>query len=304
LSIRTLALADSYVKSDYGDQFSSEMFNLFREVLRAPSLRGWLRWDDAAERALDTANLERLFSLLSRETDDEDEEEGSSGLGQSNAEPAITTGAQVRELAKIIDDPAAVKLLEESRSLQTASMSSGALVRNEIDGAIQRSHQDAERLFGLAPKMSSGDLDRIDSLTDRLRAIAVSRKRQPVSATSQQPWQVRDAVSGLCLRAVRVERYRALQALAMNELGRIKLARGHQQRRQDDAARGVYLLAMQSDPRSAGGRSPKDPPRPGDLAVLHGDPARSRCARDRAAWQSRACCKRRDGCSRPTDQPG
>ncbi|MFX8899261.1 hypothetical protein ABTN01_19165, partial [Acinetobacter baumannii] len=36
LSLRTLALADAYSESDYGDQFTTEMFNLFREVLKAP----------------------------------------------------------------------------------------------------------------------------------------------------------------------------------------------------------------------------------------------------------------------------
>ena len=62
LSIRTLALADTYVESDYGDQFATEMFNLFREVLKAPSLRNWLNWDSDSEKANNSANLERLFS--------------------------------------------------------------------------------------------------------------------------------------------------------------------------------------------------------------------------------------------------
>jgi hypothetical protein len=74
LSLRTLALVDAYRASDYGDQFSSEMFNLFREVLKAPALRTWLEWDSGGEIAANEANRERLFSWLSREPDDDDED--------------------------------------------------------------------------------------------------------------------------------------------------------------------------------------------------------------------------------------
>ena len=44
LSVRTLALVDVYKESDYGDQFESGKFNLFREVLASPPIRDWLGW--------------------------------------------------------------------------------------------------------------------------------------------------------------------------------------------------------------------------------------------------------------------
>lgn len=253
LSLRTLALANAYRASDYGDQFTTEMFNLFREVLKAPSLRNWLGWDNDAELAKHSANLERLFSWLSREPDDESEDEDESQNGSTRVlgERVITTGGQIRELAKVIEDPAAVKRLEETRSLQAATLSSDLLVKNEIDGAIERSNQDAARLFELAPKMLSSDLDRVENLVARLQAVAVSRKRQPATATtSEQPWKVYTEVPQSHFESIEIGNYRALHDIRFEELGRVNLIVGINNAGKTSVLEAVYLLANQSDPRS------------------------------------------------------
>ncbi|MFX1682508.1 AAA family ATPase [Mitsuaria sp. CC2] len=253
LSLRTLALADAYRASDYGDQFTTEMFNLFREVLKAPSLRDWLDWDNDTERAQRAANLERLFSWLSREPDDEPEDEEEDlprNSGRVLGERVITSGQQIRELAKIIEDPSAVKRLEETRSLLAASLSSDLLVKNEIEGAIERSHQDAARLFELAPKMSSSELDRVEDLVARLEAVAVSRKRQPETAsTSEQPWRVYDEAPRAHFDVVAIGRYRALNDIRFEGLGRVNLIVGINNAGKTSVLEAVYLLANQSDPR-------------------------------------------------------
>lgn len=252
LSIRTLALADAYSASDYGDQFTTEMFNLFREVLKAPSLRTWLNWDNDAEMANNTANQERLFSWLSREPDDEseDDDEPQNRTTKVLGERVITTGGQIRELAKVIEDPIAVRRLEETRSLQAATLSSDLLVKNEIDGAIERSNQDAARLFELAPKMSSSELDRVENLVARLEAVAMSRKRQPATATmSEQPWKVFSEVPQSHFKSINVGRYRALDGVTFEKLGRLNLIVGINNAGKTSVLEAVYLLANQADPR-------------------------------------------------------
>ncbi|HSI97811.1 MAG TPA: AAA family ATPase [Gaiellaceae bacterium] len=252
LSLRTLALVDEYRKSDYADQFTSEMFNLFREVLKSPSLRTWLEWDNDTERSKNAANVERLFSWLSREPEDEDEDEDEQPNGTTaSSDRVITTGAQVRDLAKIIEDPAAVKRLEETRSLQAASLSSALLVKNEIDGAIERTHQDVSRMFQLAPQMSSSDLDRVEDLVARMEAIAVSRKRQPQTATeSDRPWQTYSDSQQEHYRSVRIERYRGISELALNSLERVNLLVGINNAGKTTLLEALYLLTMQADPRA------------------------------------------------------
>lgn len=252
LSVRTLALADVYRESDYGDQFTSDMFNLFREVLKAPSLRTWLAWNDDLERAQNSANLERLFSWLSREPEDESEEEDDTqpGAKRTLGERVISTGGQIRELAKVIEDPTAVKRLEETRSLQAATLSSDLLVKNEIDGAIQRSDQDAARLFELAPKMSNSELDRVEKLVARLVAVTVSQNRQPATATtSDQPWKVYAEQPQTHFESIDIGRYRALADVSFENLGRINLVVGINNAGKTSVLEAVYLLANQSDPR-------------------------------------------------------
>lgn len=247
LSMRTLALADAYRESDYGDQFKSEMFNLFREVLKAPSIRTWLTWNDETEKADVEANQERLFSWLSREPDDEDED----APAKVSGEPVITTGAQIRELAKIIEDPEAVKRLEETRSLQAATLSSDLLVKNEIDGALVRSNEEVSRLFQLAPKMSSSELDRVEELAARLEAVAISRKRQPATASgSERPWQAYTDLPETQFSSIVVEQYRAVSGVSLEGLGRVNLLVGINNAGKTSILEAVYLLANQSDPRA------------------------------------------------------
>jgi predicted ATPase len=252
LSLRTLALVDAYRASDYGDQFAADMFNLFREVLKAPSLRHWLRWDNDVEKAKATENMERLFSWLSREPEDESEEDDDAENGAKGVlgERVITTGGQIRELAKVIEDPVAVKRLEETRSLQAATLSSDLIVKNEIDGAIERSNQDAARLFELAPKMSSSELDRVESLVARLAGVAVSGKRQPATASmSEQPWKVFTEVPQSHFESIVVGQYRALKGIGFEGLGRVNLIVGINNAGKTSVLEAVYLLANQVDPR-------------------------------------------------------
>lgn len=253
LSLRTLALADAYRNSDFGDQFTTEMFNLFREVLKSPSLRNWLAWDNEAEHAKDAANLERLFSWLSREPEEEpeDEDERPTGRKYLLGERVITTGGQIRELAKVIEDPTAVKRLEETRSLQAATLSSDLLVKNEIEGALERSNQDAIRLFELAPKMSSTELDKIEGVVARLSAVSLSRKRQPEYGTqSELPWAIQAGLGRGGFGSVRITRYRGLSHLTFNSAGRVNLVVGTNNAGKTSILEAIYLLAQQSDPRA------------------------------------------------------
>jgi hypothetical protein len=248
LSMRTLALVDGYRASDYGDQFTAEMFNLFREVLKAPSIRTWLEWNSETETAGNEANQERLFSWLSREPAEEDEDDAPAKV---SGDPVITTGGQIRELAKVIEDPVAVKRLDETRSLQAATLSSDLLVKNEIDGALVRSNEEVSRLFQLATKMSTSELDRVEELAARLEAVAVSRKRQPATGSgSDRPWQAYTDLPEAQFSSVAIEQYRAVSGLSLEGLGRVNLLVGINNAGKTSVLEAVYLLANQSDPRA------------------------------------------------------
>ena len=146
LSVRTLALVGAYKESDFGDQFKSDQYNLFREVLTSPSMRDWLGWDNDTRSVANSSNLERLFQWMSTEPESEEEEEETDASAPPSVDPVLTTVGHVRELAKIIDDPKAVKELEETRSLQQATLSSEILVKNDIDRAFASCDRGLEKL--------------------------------------------------------------------------------------------------------------------------------------------------------------
>lgn len=251
LSVRTLALVDAYRESDYGDQFQSNQYNLFREVLRSPPLRDWLVWSDQDCAARDKANLQRLFSWMSRDEDSEDSDEtGSDSDGRKSTDPVVTTGGHIRELGKIIEDPAAARLLDETRSLQEATLSSGLLVKNEISGAFTSCEKGIHKLMTRAGELDSAALDQIEELIGKLHGVALARNRRPPGMDGGAPWQPFNEITESRFSSIRIESYRGIGGVVLDEPGRVNLIVGVNNAGKTSLLEAIYLLAHQNDERS------------------------------------------------------
>lgn len=256
LSLRSLALCQAYRDSDYGDDFRADKFNLFREVLKSPALRDWIGWDDDTVQATHRKNRELLFSWFSKQTggaedDALTEEERESAQASSTLEAVITTGPQVRELARIIEDPEAVRLLEETRSLQEASLSSGVLAKSAVDAALQRAEQAANVLFARSVLLESQDRSRIEVAVDRLNGILMaSGKRGAAHGLSQSAWSAYNEIRTTHFDRVCVQRYRGLRDVILEQPGRVNLIAGINNAGKTSLLEAVFLLARQSDSRA------------------------------------------------------
>lgn len=113
-NLRALGLIKQYKESDFGDQYKTTMFPVFREVIGTKSLQKWLEWDETNKTANNEDNTDRLFSLIS-ETSYLDEDSNERFL-----EPAITKRDEIRILGTFINDEKALKKLEETRNISTA----------------------------------------------------------------------------------------------------------------------------------------------------------------------------------------
>lgn len=267
LSVRTLALVDAYRDSDYGDQLQSEQYNLFREVLKSEGIRTWLGWSHANRTATNEPNLHRLFSWMSREAESDDgEEDGQDVDIRSSSDPVITTGGHVRELGKIIADPEAVKSLDETRSLQEATLSSDLLVRSEIDGAFKSCDRGVQKLNSRIGELESSELDRVEQLIGKLQGVVLGRKRQPPAAGSRLPWQPFNEITQSRFSSIRVDRYRGIGGLTLEDIGRVNLIVGLNNAGKTSLLEATYLLAHQNDERALldairwRGRLEGDPP--------------------------------------------
>ena len=267
LSVRTLALVNAYKESDYGDQLQSDQYNLFREVLKSEGIRTWLGWDHTARAASNQSNLNRLFSWMSREAEtDEGEEDGDDIDGRSTSDPVITTGGHVRELTKIIADPKAVSSLDETRSLQEATLSSDLLVRSEIVGAFKSCDRGIQKLGSRIGELESPELDKVEQLVGRLQGLMLARKRQPPDAGHRLPWQPFNEITQSRFSCINVERYRGVSDLTLDAPGRVNLIVGVNNAGKTSLLEAIYLLAHQNDERALldairwRGRVESDPP--------------------------------------------
>ena len=247
LSVRTLVLVEAYKKSDYGDQFRSDQYNLFREVLNSPSMRDWLGWDPTTCTVARQANLDRLFHLMSPKFEDETGEEDGDGGVPAESSPVITTQGHVRELAKIINDPEAVKRLDETRSLQEATLSSSLLVKSGIDRAFGSCDNGIQRLSSQVGELASEDLDRIDQLIGKLQGLALAHKRRPFTSGGRLPWQPFNELTQSQFSDLHVQRYRGLDGLALDDLKRINLIAGVNNAGKTSLLEAIYLLTRQND---------------------------------------------------------
>ena len=246
LSIRTHALVDAYKKSDFGDQFKSDQFNLFREVLASPAMREWLRWDNANQSAGNEANLDRLFQWMSTEPprDDEEDEDASDQL---SVDPVLTTVGHVRELAKIIDDPKAVKGLEETRSLQEATLSSELLVKNDIDRAFASCDRGIDKLTSQVNQLLDDDLDRVEQIVARLQGLTLVHKRRPFTTTDRMPWEPFNESRSSQFSNIHCGDYRGVTGVSLDGLRRINLIAGINNAGKTSILEAIHLLAHQND---------------------------------------------------------
>ena len=247
LSVRTLALVEAYKESDYGDQFRSDQYNLFREVLNSPSVRDWLGWDHTTCTAARQDNLDRLFHWVSPELEDETGDEGEDIGVRAESSAVLTTVEHIRELEKIIDDPEAIKRLNETRSLQEATLSSSLLVKNEIDRAFGSRDTSIQKLNKRVGDLVFEVLDRVDQLAGRIQEPALAHKRQPFTSSGRLPWQPFNELTQSQFSDVRVQRYRGLDGLALDGLKRINLIAGVNNAGKTSLLEAIYLLTRQND---------------------------------------------------------
>lgn len=247
LSTRTLALVEAYKDSDYGDQFQSDQFNLFREILNNPSIREWLLWNQDTCKAEDRINLERIFHWMSWGVEQEVEDGDEVSDAQAAVEPVLTTVGHIRELAKIINDPDAVHRLDETRSLQEATLSSSLLVKNEIDRAFSTADSGIQQLSKRVADLEKDEMQRIDHLIGKLQGLALAHKRSPLMNNERLPWHPFNELTDSQFSRIMVESFRGIDGLKLQDLKRINLIVGINNSGKTSLLEAIYLLARQND---------------------------------------------------------
>lgn len=131
---------------EYGDQFSPDMAGLFHELMSRPLLREWLGWNESLGTFTNKVHLDRFFSWISK---DETEKR------------ILSKRDQVRDLNKIIMDPEALDVMENTKNLVEALDSSTYLTNEGFKKNIKSIRNNIARI----PVTSLVDMDKDSEAT-------------------------------------------------------------------------------------------------------------------------------------------
>ena len=248
-TLQTLALIDHYKNSIYGDQFKSDKYSIFREIIRNRKIKNWLEWDDANKRARRSDNLERMFSWISEEfvaDDDDDAEDELIGAGQK-LEPILIRSAQVRDLAKIIDDEQALSNLDVTRNLAEATLSSDVLGKDKVKNAISIVSQELNAIFNMSRLIADSDRADIAHLQEKIRSLLSIGQAQPLDGAARQMHVYNSSISKFS--KISITNFRHLSSIELNDLRRINLIAGLNNSGKTSILEAIKLLCSLNDAR-------------------------------------------------------
>jgi AAA15 family ATPase/GTPase len=238
-SLRTLYLIRQYKASDYGDQFESDKFYIFQSITGSPILKEWIGWDDEEYFAYNDANLQRLFSWISRTEDDEFSEERKE---TKIKEPIISNYRQIGEIANFINDDKAVKMMEESRSISEgyafSQLVGEAKLRNALD-SIKNATQLAYSFRDLITASDYEELtqskEKIEDLLPISKALIFANEKKAASHFTEITSHFSQA---------HITRYRKLIDVDVNNISRVNIFAGGNNKGKTSILEAFYLLSQ------------------------------------------------------------
>jgi len=248
-TLNTLALIDQYRASEYGDQFSSAKFSIFREIIKNKKIRLWIEWNDASRNAENFNNVIRLFSWISEESDtigDEDDQDPSTINFDRKLEPAITTALQIRELGKIVDDEGALSVLDETRNLMEASGASNILTKDKAKKALYIIEQEIGTLFSASKHVTDQDREKIHDLSKKLgRSVETLQ-----DLSSNKEYECIFINPSSHLSELQISKFRRLQDLNLKNLSRINIFAGINNSGKTSILEAIFLFSSLNAPKN------------------------------------------------------
>ncbi len=220
-SLRTLALVNAYRDSIYGDQFISEQFSLFRELVTSPKVRNWLGWDDSTHECRSLENRNRLFGWLSHlRREDEEGQEIESG-------PVLSRSEHIKDLVPLLDDEKALTRLDLERNLVDAALHSGVAGKSKFREALANAKKHVTNALGLlghAQLADNAELGELKTAIDKLAAAQLGAPRPWSNAPAAQRLLREQPVQHFT--EVFIHEYRRLSGLRFSNLGKINIIAG------------------------------------------------------------------------------
>lgn len=243
-SIRTLALVDRYKQCDYGDQFQTDKYSIFEEIIKNTAIKHWLEWDDDSMSPFRKDREDRLFSWISTTEDViRNSETGDEQI--TKLDPIITKSHEIRELAKFIDDEKAIAKMEESRSVTIGFVSSEAIGETRLHNAIDNIENEVNAALKFSDYLIDNDYTRIGRLKTKLEMLLTSSNGRVGFLNNNISARFSTVSSHYTYLYIR--NYRKISELKVDKLRRLNLFVGANNSGKTSFLEAVYLLAQLND---------------------------------------------------------
>ncbi|MCK0125754.1 AAA family ATPase [Gelidibacter sp. F2691] len=243
-SLRTLAFIERYKHSDFGDQFQTNMYSVFEEIIKNTKVKAWLEWNDQSMSPGSVLNEERIFQWISTEQTTEENELGEEI--ERVKEPIITKSHEIRELSKFIDDPQAVDQMEDSRSITEAFALSDAVGEARLKNAMASISKDVNTAFQFSEYLKQEDYYQIETLKDKLdRLIPSSNSNAVVSSGSVTKHYFQKIETQFS--SITINNYKKLNNTFLKKIGKVNIIAGGNNTGKTSLLEAIYLQSNLND---------------------------------------------------------
>ncbi len=244
-SRRTLYLINQYKRSDYGDQFKTDMFYIFQSIIGSPILKEWISWNDWDYSADNEINVNRLFNWLSTTDDEDANEEEREDLEKkklNTREPIINQYRQIKTLEQIIYDENALRIMEESGDLTKAYTFSKAVGESKLSDAIATIRDNTQLAYNFKDLITANDYEELKSIKDSISNLLPISQAQVIA--EERKSSIFFTQLETHFSEVQIVKYRRLEDVTVKHIKRINLFAGGNNRGKTTILETFYLLTQ------------------------------------------------------------
>lgn len=245
--IRTLKLIELYKKSDYRDNFTTDMYSIFEEIIKKPIIKEWIGFNDYNYKINNTLNLNRLFSWISQSEEieyREDEEEIISLI-----EPIITKAFEIRSLAEFIQDEKAIKKMEEKRSVTDGLLVSSYVGKNKFQDALENAQSEIKNALHFQEYLSNQDIQNIETIKNNIEKLLP--KKTVLDFKTEKDADAYFTMGNINhFNELYIKNYRLFKEFKINGFKQVNIFAGLNNSGKTTLLEAIYLLTLQNDIKS------------------------------------------------------
>lgn len=250
-SLRSLALIHLYEKSDYGDQFRSDMFSIFEEAMKSPSIKAWLGWDDEIMGCLNKERMEYFFQWISTTTENTDDTEeivnedyeDESDKEERLLDPIITKSSEIRLLSKFINDEKAVERMVEQRSVAEGYAFSEVVNKGKVSHAVAQIQTQLHAISSNSGLLRADDKNTMYAIAETI--IKMLPAEQSVGGRILA--ELKYDTINTQFAEININKFRGIHGLHLTGLRRINLFVGANNSGKTTLLEAVFLLTQMND---------------------------------------------------------